>query len=370
MDSPGTSNRREFLRGQAAVRALSRLAQAAVGDRPEADAGPSAAQPYLVQMKRSAMACDFEIYLNAGQYAAATEAALQALDLVETLEAQLTVYRDSSELMQINRAAAAQPVAVEPRLFALLARAQALNRETGGAYDITSGPLSKVWGFYRRAGSIPAPLDLQATLAHVGGDRFELDPHALTVRFTQPGVELNLGSIGKGYALDRCEELMTAGGVRDFLWHGGQSSVLARGACATPGTDGGGWIVGVGDPLGGDQRLAEIRLADRALSTSGSSVQFFRYQGKRYGHILDPRTGWPAEGMFSATVVAPTAAEADALSTAFYVLGVEAAMRYCEHHPEIGALLIYPSPSGSKVLIETAGLKPEDWRLCESATAS
>ncbi len=287
MDSPGTSNRREFLRGQAAVKALSNLAQAAVGDAPQHDTGPSP-QPYLVQMKRWAMACDFELYLNAGQYAEATEVGLQALDLVEALEAQLTVYRDSSEMVQINRSAAAGPVTVEPRLFALLAMAQVLNRETGGAYDITSGPLSKVWGFFRRAGGIPAEHDLQAALANVGGSRVELDPLSLTVRFSQPGVELNLGSIGKGYALDRCEELMTSAGIHDFLWHGGRSSVLARGSSGADRPDGGGWIVGVGDPLGGDRRLAEIRLSNRALATSGSSVQFFRYQGKRYGHILDP----------------------------------------------------------------------------------
>src|SRR6185437_7627346 len=119
--------------------------------------------------------------------------------------------------------------------------------------------------------------------------------------------------------------------------------------------------------LGGDCRLAEIQLLARSLSTSGSSVQFFRYQGKRYGHILDPRTGWPAEGVFSATVVAPTAAEADALSTAFYAMGVEKTLAFCQHRPEIGVVLIYPSPTGSKVLVESANLAAEDWRLCEQA---
>ena len=129
---PGTSNRREFLRGQAAVRALSNLAQSAVGDQPEAETEP-AAEPYVVQIERWAMACDFELYLNAGQYAEATEIGLQALDLVEALEAQLTVYRDTSELMQINRSAAEGPVVVEPRLFALLALAQSFSRETQGS---------------------------------------------------------------------------------------------------------------------------------------------------------------------------------------------------------------------------------------------
>jgi len=111
-----------------------------------------------------------------------------------------------------------------------------------------------------------------------------------------------------------------------------------------------------------DRRLAEIDLRDRALSTSGSGVQFFRHGGKRYGHILDPRTGWPAEGMFSATVLAPTAAEADALSTAFYVLGVEQALAYCQAHPGIGTLLVYPSARESKVELSVGGLDDADWR--------
>ena len=118
---------------------------------------------------------------------------------------------------------------------------------------------------------------------------------------------------------------MTAAGVRDFLWHGGRSSVLARGSSGADRPSGGGWLVGSATHWGasGGWRKSGWRIepwlpAARACSSSG-------YQGKRYGHILDPRTGWPAEGVFSTTVVAPTAAEADALSTAFYVLGIESA---------------------------------------------
>jgi thiamine biosynthesis lipoprotein len=310
------------------------------------------------------MACEFELFLNAGQHEAAVETALGAFDLLETLEAQLTVYRETSELLEINRTAAAGSVGVEPRLFALLELAQGLYRATGGAYDITSGPLSKVWGFSRRAGAIPDQATLDEALAHVGGEAVELDATRQTVRFTRPGVELNLGSIGKGYALDRCQELMTAGGVANFLWHGGQSSVLARGSAAGA-PAGSGWTVGLRHPLRDERRLAEIRLVDQALSTSGSGVQFFRHQGKRYGHILDPRTGWPAEGMFSSTVIAPTAAEADALSTAFYVLGVERTLEYCEGRPEIGVILLYPSASGSTIELACANLDDERWKLME-----
>ncbi len=123
-----------------------------------------------------------------------------------------------------------------------------------------------------------------------------------------------------------------------------------------------GWSVGLRNPLRGEARLAEVFLHDRALATSGSSQQFFRYRSKRYGHIIDPRTGWPAEGVFSATVLAPTAAEADALSTAFYTLGVEAACDYCGRHREIAAIMLVPSRDGSAVELATAGLGDRDWR--------
>ena len=319
-----------------------------------------------MQMRRRAMACDFELLFNAGEYEQATEVGLEAFDLIEALEAQLTVYRDTSEVMHLNRTAYAAAQPVETRLFALLQQAIELHRETGGAYDITSGPLTKAWGFYRRAGAVPDAATLAEALECVGSQHLELNSAAETVRFLRPGMEINLGSIGKGYALDRAGEWLRAAGVGDFLWHGGQSSVLARGRSVANGPDDRGWVVGVRHPLGSDRRLAEIRLCDRALATSGSSVQFFRHEGCRYGHILDPRTGWPAEGVFSATVVAPTAAVADALSTAFYVAGVEAARAYCERHSDVGALLLFPSANGSRVEIATAGLAPDAWRLVDA----
>jgi thiamine biosynthesis lipoprotein len=235
-----------------------------------------------------------------------------------------------------------------------------LERE-GGAFDITSGPLTRVWGFNRRTGAVPTAHELAAAIEHVGSQQLELDATRRTVRFLADGMELNLGAIGKGYALDCAAAALQADGVHDFLWHGGQSSVLARGSRCVSGDAKGGWSVGLNNPLGGAARLAEVFLRDRALATSGSSQQFFRHRGKRYGHILDPRTGWPAEGVFSATVRA-TAAEADALSTAFYVLGVETALEYCRSHAAIAALLLVPSRDGSAVELATAGLRDEDWR--------
>ena len=315
------------------------------------------------------MACEFEVYLNAGQHPAAAAGALAALDLVDALEAQLTVYRETSEVMDINRRAAVEPVAVEPRLFQLLQLCLRLNAETGGAFDITSGPLTKVWGFYRRQGAVPTAEAIEQARQNVGGEKIELDETRRTVRFTRPGVEINLGSIGKGYALDRCAERLAEQDVESFLLHGGQSSVLGRGSRRetleagheTSNKGAAGWKVGVIHPLRPDDRLAEILLRNRALGTSGAGSQFFRHAGKRYGHILDPRTGWPAEGVYSSTVVASTAAEADALATAFFVLGPVKAIEYCQTHPRVAFLMV--DARGRSREVTTAGLDDSVLRI-------
>jgi thiamine biosynthesis lipoprotein len=360
------SNRREFLQGHAALDAVGDLADAAPWDLPpDADSTRVEGTSYLMHVSRRAMACQFEVFFNQGQYAQAAEVALEALDLVEALESQLTVYRDDSELMRLNRTAAEGPVEVEPRLFQLLQLAEQIHRDTQGAFDITSGPLSKTWGFYRRQGAIPDDAALEEALTRVGFEHLELDAETLSVRLARAGLELNLGGIGKGYALDRCAEFMGASGVDDFLWHGGQSSVLARGNHDPDQEALSGWVVGVRHPLRPQQRLLEIRLRNQALGTSGTAVQFFRHGGKRYGHILDPRTGRPAESVHCSTVVTADAARADALATAFYVLGPDGAEAYCHDHEDVGYVLVLPGSRAQGIEIVSGGIADEDLRLCE-----
>ncbi len=175
------------------------------------------------------MACEWEILLNYAEQALGTPPALAALDLIDELEAQLSIYRDTSEISLINNSASEQPIVVEQRLFELLQLAATLWQHTEGAFDITSGPLTKVWGFYQRQGRLPSNEEIDAALAKVGMQRVVLDPDKSTVKFNNSGIELNLGSIGKGYALDRCAELFSTASVSNFLLHGGNSSVLARG---------------------------------------------------------------------------------------------------------------------------------------------
>lgn len=356
MNRPPPSSRREFVTGQAIVRAWQRAAEAV--DNRWAAAAPES-RSYLLQIARQAMACDFQIYLNAGEKDDAAEHAVEALRILEPLEQQLSVYRATSEISRINQRAAEEPVVVEPRLYALLQHALQLGRLTDGAFDITSGPLSKVWGFFRREGRLPNELEREEARALVGWDKLRFHDATRSLGFERPGMEINLNAIGKGYALDRCALELELAGADNFLLHGGHSSVLARGRR----TGRNGWAVALRHPLRPEWPLGEILLRDQALGTSGSANQFFHYQGQRFSHVLDPRSGWPAQQLLSATVLAPTAADADALSTAFFVLGVEATRVICQQHTDLAAILIAPGPREGSLLFSNFGVPSDQWQL-------
>ncbi len=363
MNAPRRSSRRDFLKGRAAADRLLDLTQGEATSTPDGPALPQSAQPsgYLLQLSRRAMACQFEIQFDGKQYPEGTEAAVAALDLVDALEDQLSVYRDHTEVTELNRRAAHEAVTVEPGLFALFQQSVELFETTGGAFDITSGPLSKAWGFFRRAGKLPSEEQIAEALGKVGSQFLALDAEQRSVRFRHPELEINFNSIGKGYAVDRAADLLWEAGIGDFLFHGGQSSVVARGA--PPSTPEQGWTVGLRHPLRPEQRIAEFSLRDEALGTSGSGTQFFHHQGRRYGHVLDPRTGYPAVGVYSSTVLAPTAAEADALATALYVLGPHEARRYCEARPSLAMVLVCPGERAGELAVVQQGLDEHRFRL-------
>jgi FAD:protein FMN transferase len=291
---------------------------------------------FWIRVQRTAMACRFEITLPHGS-AGDIPAAREALDAVDAIEASLSVYRDSSELTALNRAASDRAVPIGPELQALLARSRALHANTGGAFDVTSTPLSRAWGFFRREGRLPDPSEIEAALSIVGMDKVAFNAPPGSVRFLRPGVELNFNAIGKGYALDRIASGLRGRGVKHALLSAGGSSVLAIGGGRH------GFAVDVRSrhlawPV------ARLRLRDAALGTSGAGEQFFEADGRRFGHVLDPRTGWPAEGALSVSVVADEAATADALATAFFVGGAELARTYCAEHRETLALVTPDGP--------------------------
>jgi thiamine biosynthesis lipoprotein len=306
---------------------------ALLGDEPVAPVVDIA----VLRASRRAMATLFEVLLPFGS-PLAQPAAEAALDRIDELEDQLTVFRDHSEVSRLNATAADHPVEVAANLFDLIEFAAHITRQTHGAFDIATGALIKAWGFYRRQGRVPTPVVRAAAMARTGTRFIALDRDRRTVRYLRQGLEINLGGIGKGYALDRAADLL----VRDWgasaaLLHGGSSSVRAIG---TPPGLPRGWPVAIKHPWEPDRRLGTVYLADNALGTSAATFQHFEYNGRKLGHLLDPRTGWPADGIEQVSVVAPTAAEADALSTAFFVLGVEPTARFCRTRPDIGAILL------------------------------
>ena len=277
------------------------------------------------------MACRFEIALS-GEDARFVPAAKAALDEIDRIEGRLTVFRQTSALAGINRRARTKPVVADEDLFGLLQTCGTLHAQTDGAFDITTTPLSRCWGFLRREGRLPPAEEITAARACVGMDHVELDAEQHTVRFRRDGLELNLGGVGKGHALDRVGALLRGRGVEHALVSAAGSSVLAIGGRA------GDWSIDVGSRHLG-RRLGRLRLTDGALGTSGAGMQFVEVDGKRYGHVLDPRTGWPASGTLGATVITRSAAAADALSTAFLVGGVALAERYCATHTDTLALV-------------------------------
>jgi FAD:protein FMN transferase len=323
-------NRRDFLD----PRHLAEIAGPILAIADELDAtAPSTTEPVMLRFARRAMATTFDVILPFDT-PAASEIAQSALDEIDRLEAQLTVYRDTSEVSRLNAKAAHHPVHVERNLFDLLSLAAAIHRATEGAFDVAVGALIKTWGFFRRAGHLPSPEELTAVRERIGMQQVVLDEARQTVAFRRQGVEINLGSIGKGFALDIAASLANA---PNMLIHGGHSSLLAVGNESPNAT---GWTIGLTDPQRPERRRALVRLRNRAMATSAITHQHFEHDGKKVGHLLDPRTAWPAEGVLSATATAPTAAEADALATAFFILGVEKARAYCESHPLIGAVVI------------------------------
>lgn len=305
-----------------------------------------------IRLETQAMGCPWCVILNPGP-TSEVEAASEAFAVAHQLESQLTIYRADSELMHLNRSVLFEEwFQVSPELFQLLQTCQQLHSDTDGAFDPVTRPLTALWRDCRKAGRIPAADEVVHALSWSGIQYAEFDAATSSIRFRLRGkgappleIGFDLGAIGKGEGIDQVCAVLESRGVENYLVHGGYSSLKARGQHAGQS----GWPVGLKNPLFNNKRLATLMVTNEGFSCSGSNVQFFRHEGQRYGHILDPRTGWPCDQLLSVTVLAPTAALADALSTAFYVMGLDKAAAYCDDHPEVAAILI-PFPHKSREL--------------------
>ncbi len=276
-----------------------------------------------VAVARNAMATRFEIVLHGENPVALRSAGEEALAEIERVEAQLSVYQPTSEIARLNARAASGPVRVTPGLFRLLEQARRLHEESSGAFDITVAPLLCCWGFMGGTEKLPEPEALAEARSKVGMHWIELNEKDFTVRFGRAGVMLDLGAIGKGYAVERAVELLREAGVTSALINGGTSTIYALGE---PPGEAARWKVAIEHPAqqrpdGQPMPLAMVELRDEALSVSAVWGKSFQADGKTFGHVLDPRTGQPVTDAVLAAVVLPSATETDALSTALLIAG-------------------------------------------------
>jgi len=284
-------------------------------------------QQELLRLEKSAdaMGSTYSIALY-GYDRVKMEAAVDAaFDEVRRLDELLSNYQPGSQWSEVNRDAATKPVLVSPELFQLLAACLEFSRESEGAFDITVGPLMKVWGFYKGSGHLPHKPEIAAALAKVGYRHIRLDPAAQTVRFDRSGVEMDPGGVGKGYAVDRMVEVLRQNGVRTAMVAGSGSSIYGMGA---PPDEPRGWPVKIKDPWDNRKTLAEVWLKDSSMSTSGSYEKFFRAEGRVYAHIMDPRTGYPAQGSVSVSVLAPRTVDSEVWAKPYFVNGRQWAVKH------------------------------------------
>ena len=285
---------------------------------------------------RPAMGTLFTVYLHAPGEARELEVLQAVFDEIDRVERTFSRFLPSSEIARINREAGQGSIVTDPEVFHLLEYAKDLSGKTEGAFDITIGRLTRAWGFAERKRVIPSSDALEAAEAAVGWRHLQLNAQWRTVEFLKPGMELDLGAIAKGYAVDCVLDLLRSLAVQAMI-DAGSSSIAANGDFFSRA-----WPVCVADPASGDELLCEVQLGDRALSTSGVKEQSFTREGRVYSHLLDPASHQREQDshplqVLQTTVLAPDSRLADGLSTALFLLGPRRGEAVMEQFPECSA---------------------------------
>ena len=314
-------------------------------------APPQSHSLHRYEATRLSMACVYAIEAYGPDAQRLPRIVDEALDEVDRIDRLMSHYRAESAVSRLNREAAQRPISVEPELFDFLQTALTYTHDSGGAFDVTVGPLMKAWGFFRGEGQLPSEGDLAAARRHVGARHVKLDPAARTIAFDEPGVEIDLGGIAKGYAVDRVAALLRERQVAAALISAGGSSVFGLGA--PPGREA--WDVAIEDPVTRGKTAQTIQLKDRALSVSGSAEKSFEAGGVTYSHIMDPRSGRPVQGVLSVAVLAPSATAGDALDNAFFVLGPEGSRAYLRRLAGVEAVFFLPRANRKWAMVRLGG---------------
>ena len=256
----------------------------------------------------------------------------RVMDEMRRVDELMSTYKPTSQVSRVNAEAASRPVVVEEDLFGLLQTALDFSRLTEGAFDITYASVGYMYDYRRHIK--PSDAAIAQALPAVSYKHVLLDPKMHSVRFTQPGVRIDLGGIAKGWAVDRGIEILRQAGItRAFVTAGGDTRIIGD-RFGKP------WMVGIRDPREADKVIARIPLVDAALSTSGDYERFFEENGVRYHHILSPTTGKPASAVRSVTVIGPTATRTDGLSKTLFVLGIKEGMRVLDSLGDVDVIAV------------------------------
>jgi thiamine biosynthesis lipoprotein len=300
-------------------------------------ASQTAPRTQLYTFRHPAMGTEFTVYLYASDEATARAATDDVFNEVDRIEQELSNYRPSSELSRINQQAYAAPVTTDPETFRFLEAAQHWSQTSDGAFDITVGPLMKLWGFFDHRGRIPSAQELEEVRPTVGYQHVDLDPATRSVRLRAAGMELDPGGIGKGFAVDAAVVILRSHHIAAALISAGSSTLYALGH--PPAQTG--WRVVV-PGLGADSAgISAVRLRDTSLSSANCNEKHFTVDGHLYCHIMDPRTLRPVEGRLHVSIIDPSATTSDALSNVLFVDTPAQSQSFLRHYaPEARAIIV------------------------------
>jgi thiamine biosynthesis lipoprotein len=249
-------------------------------------------------------------------------------------------YRPDRELARVNALAASGAIEVTDPMLRVLEAAQQVSADSNGAFDVTVGPLVKLWGFFDKHPHVPSGAELAVVRPLVDYRNLVLDPARHTVRFARPGVEVDLGGIAKGFAVELAAGVLRRRGLAGFVDAGGNQYMVGT----PPGK--GRWTVGVKDPDAPDRMLGAIDLQEGSVSTSANESNFLVVDGRRYGHLLDPHSLQPSTASESVTIVSRDGTLADAMSKAAFMLGPRQGLALIDSYPALAGVIAYRRSDG------------------------
>ena len=268
-----------------------------------------------------------------------------AFSRIAELNDIMSDYSPTSELTRLNERAGGPPQEVSPDLFYVLCKGQQMSELTNGAFDVTVGPVVRLWRRARRRHELPSPERLAQALGRVGFKKLWLDEATHSVQLSESGMALDLGGIAKGYAADEALKVLVQSGMpRSLVAAGGDITV------GSPPPDSGGWKVAISPLNKADKPMRHLLLKEAAVSTSGDAEQYVEVQGKRYSHIVDPRTGIGLVGHRSVTVVSPNGITSDSLATALSVMGSTRGLELADSLKDTAALFVEATQDGVQIL--------------------